>query len=304
MALWTILLVLSTLIWGNTFVAIKVVVAHVSPLQLVAVRFVPAALVFAALLLPTRGRQVWQLVRADGWRLALLGLTGAVLFNVFVGWGQTRIPANVSSLIIALNPGFTYGFSALFLGERFTWRQAVGLAIAFGGLVVIVLWGSGQTIAWGDVPYVLVTMLAPICWAIYTVLGKALVARHPPLLVTGTSIMFAGLFSLVFVGPDLLARLPAAPVSFWLAVLSLALFSSVFAFVVWFGALERMPATRVAGFTYLVPLFSIVFGLLLLGEPITPALVAGAGILVVGVWLVNRQREEPQACDIDRMICG
>jgi drug/metabolite transporter (DMT)-like permease len=178
------------------------------------------------------------------------------------------------------------------------------LAIAFGGLAVIVLWGSGQAIVWGDVPYALITMLASICWAIYTVLGKALVARHPPLLVTGTSIMFAGLFSLVFVGPDLLTRLSVAPPPFWLAALSLALFSSVLAFVVWFGALERMPATRVAGFTYLVPLFAVAFGLLLLGEPITPTLVAGAGILVVGVWLVNRHREEPQACDIDRMICG
>ena len=303
MALWTGLLVLVTLIWGNTFVAIKIVVAHVSPLQLVTVRFVPAALVFAAFLLPTRGRQVWRLVRTDGWRLALLGLTGTVLFNVFVGWGQTRISANVSSLIIALNPGFTYGFSVLFLGERLTWRQAVGLAIAFGGLAVIVLWGGGQVVAWEDVPYALVTMLASTCWAVYTVLGKALVARHPPLLVTGTAIMFAVLFSLVFVGPDLLARLPAAPVSLWMGVFFLALFSSVLAFVVWFGALERMPATRVAGFTYLVPLFAVALGLLLLGEPITPALVTGAGILVVGVWLVNRHWEEPQACDMDRMIC-
>jgi drug/metabolite transporter (DMT)-like permease len=192
----------------------------------------------------------------------------------------------------------------LFLGERITWRQAVGLAIAFGGLAVIVLWGGGQAIVWGDVPYALITLLASICWAIYTVLGKALVARHPPLLVTGMSIMFAGLFSLVFVGPDLLTRLSVAPPPFWLAALSLALLSSVLAFVVWFGALERMPATRVAGFTYLVPLFAVVFGLLLLGEPIPPALVAGVGILVVGVWLVNRHREEPQACDIDRMICG
>jgi drug/metabolite transporter (DMT)-like permease len=88
------------------------------------------------------------------------------------------------------------------------------------------------------------------------------------------------------------------------ASLFLALFSSVLAFVVWFGALKRMPATRVAGFTYLVPLFSVIFGWLLLGEPITPALIVGASILIGGVWLVNRHREEPQTCDIDRMICG
>ena len=67
--LWTILLILVMLVWGNSFIAIKHVVEHVTPLELVTVRFVPVALTFAALLLPTRGRQVWRLIRAEGWVL-------------------------------------------------------------------------------------------------------------------------------------------------------------------------------------------------------------------------------------------
>ena len=70
-AAWTALLILVTLFWGNSFIAVKVIVRHVSPLELVTVRFVPVALIFAALLLPTRGREVWAMVRTDGWRLAL-----------------------------------------------------------------------------------------------------------------------------------------------------------------------------------------------------------------------------------------
>src|SRR5512137_2748759 len=99
-AAWAALLVLVTLFWGNSFIAVKVIVQYVSPLELVTVRFVPVALIFAALLLPTRGRQVWAMVRADGWRLALLGLTGAVLYNTFLGWGETRVAAGTASLII------------------------------------------------------------------------------------------------------------------------------------------------------------------------------------------------------------
>ena len=72
--LWTILLIIATLVWGNSFIAIKHIIARVTPLELVTVRFVPVTLTFAALLLPTRGRQVWRMIRADGWRLALLGL--------------------------------------------------------------------------------------------------------------------------------------------------------------------------------------------------------------------------------------
>ena len=76
---WTGLLLLVTLIWGNSFVAIKDIVQYVTPLELVTVRFVPVAVIFAIWLLPTRGREVVRLVRAETWRLALLGLIGAVL---------------------------------------------------------------------------------------------------------------------------------------------------------------------------------------------------------------------------------
>jgi drug/metabolite transporter (DMT)-like permease len=80
LAVWTALLLLVTLIWGNSFVAIKDIVQYVTPLELVTVRFVPVAVIFAIWLLPTRGWEVVRLVRAETWRLALLGLTGAVLY--------------------------------------------------------------------------------------------------------------------------------------------------------------------------------------------------------------------------------
>ncbi len=287
--LWTSLLVLATLVWGNSFIAIKHVVEHVSPLELVALRYVPAALTFAVLLLPTRGRQVWQLIRAEGWRLVFLGLLGAVFSTVFLGWGQTHIAAGTASLIAALNPAFIYILSVLFLGERFAWRRALGLAVAFGGLFVGVRWGSGRAVTLNEVGYILITILTPVSWSTYTVSGKSLVERYPPLLVTGVSMIFAGLISLVFVRPSLLVQLPTLPASFWGAILFLAWPCTVFAFTVWFGALEWMPASRAGGFIYFIPMFAIVFSRWLLNEPITPALVIGAAILIGGIWLVNRR---------------
>ncbi|NIV38234.1 MAG: EamA family transporter [Anaerolineae bacterium] len=288
-ATWTGLLLLVTLVWGNSFIAIKHIVQYVTPLELVTVRFVPVAIGFAAWLLPARWREVVRLVREESWRLALLGLTGAVLYNTFLGWGETRVPAGTASLIIALNPAFTYALSVLALGERFKWQRALGMVIAFAGLFAIVRWGSGRPITLDEAGYAFITMLAPLCWAVYTILGKSVVARHPPLLVTGVSMIIAGLFSLIFVSPSLVARLPELPASFWWAVLFLSVPCTVFAFAVWFGALERMPAGRVAGFVYLVPMFAVTFSRLLLDEPLTLALVAGAAILIGGVWLVQRK---------------
>jgi drug/metabolite transporter (DMT)-like permease len=287
-SLWIALLVLVTLIWGNSFIAIKHIVAYVSPLELVTLRFVPVALTFGALLLPTRGGQIRDMIRQEGWRLPFLGLTGAVLYNVFLAWGETRVPAGTASLIIALNPTFIYILSLVVLDEAVHWHRAVGLGVAFAGLFTIVRWGSGESITLSQARYVLITMLAPVMWATYTVSGKSVIARHPPLLVTGASMIFAGAFSLVFVRPALLAKLPTLPLSFWGAVLFLAWPCTVFAFLVWFGALEHMAASRVAGFIYLVPMFSVSFSHWLLGEAITPALLLGAAILITGVWLVNR----------------
>jgi drug/metabolite transporter (DMT)-like permease len=286
---WIGLLLLVTLIWGNSFIAIKHIVQYVTPLELVTVRFVPVALIFAALLLPTRWREIVRLVRDESWRLPLLGLTGAVLYNIFLGWGETGVPTGTASLIIALNPAFTYALSVLALGERFKWQRALGMAVAFGGLFVIVRWGSGRPITLDEASYAFITMLAPLCWAVYTILGKSVVARHPPLLVTGVSMILTGVFSLVFVNPALLGQLPGLPASFWWAVLFLAVPCTVFAFVVWFGALEKMPAGRVAGFVYLVPMFAVTLGRILLDEPLTLALVVGAAILIGGVWLVQRK---------------
>ena len=286
-ALWTGLLVLVAFLWGISFIAIKYAIEYVTPLELVAMRYVPVALTFAVMLVPTRRRQVWHLVRTDGWRVALIGL-GGVLYNVSLGLGETRVAAGTASLIIALNPAFTYVLAVVFLGERFTRRQVLGLTVAFGGLFVIVRWGSGRPVTVDDARYVLITLLAPAWWAVNNVVGKALVARHPPLLVSGVSMMFAGLFSLAFVRPSFVAQLPSLPTAFWWVVLSLAWLCTVFALSVWFGAMEHMPAGRVAGFVYLIPMFAVAFSHLLLDEPIPPALVIGAAILVGGVWLINR----------------
>ena len=288
-AFWILLLVLVTLLWGNSFIAVKHIVSYVSPLELVALRFVPVALTFGALLLPKRGSQVRALIREEWWRLALLGVTGAILYNIFLAWGVTQVPAGTASLIIAMNPAFIYVLSMLFLGEQFRWTRMAGLIVAFVGLFVIIRWGSDQPLNLSSARYFLITLLAPTMWALYTVSGKSVIARHSPLLVTGVSMMFAGLFSVVFFRPDLLTKLPTVPLSFWLAVLFLAWPCTVFAFLVWFSALERWDASRVAGFIYLVPLFSVSFSHWLLGESITGPLLLGALILVAGVILVNRR---------------
>ena len=286
-----LLLVLVVLIWGNSFVAIKHAVQFLAPMELTILRFIPAALIFSVLLLTTRRAAFWRMVRIDWPGLVLLGLSGAVVYNLALNTGESRIPAGTASLIISLNPAFTFILSVLFLRERPTTKKAMGLAIAFSGLYVIVRYASGQSgqqIDFSHLRYVFVTMLAPLCWAIYTILGKPLVARHPPLLVVGGAMLAAVVPLLLLVRPSLIAKLPTLPPSAWLSIAFLSLVCTVFAFVIWFRALQSMEASQAASFVYLEPLFGVSFSKLLLDEPITSALLIGAALLIGGVYLINR----------------
>jgi drug/metabolite transporter (DMT)-like permease len=282
-------LVLITILWGNSFIAIKHAIQFLTPMELTILRFIPAALAFAALLLPTRRASFWAIVRKDWPILIFLGLTGFVGYNIALMTGEQRITAGTASLIVpSLNPVLTFILSIIFLKERPTLKKATGLILASVGLYIIVRYASGERIDFSYLFYVFITLLAPLCFATYTVLGKPLVARYSPLQVTGGAMIAAVIPLLFLIDSDLIAKLPTLPASVWLSIAFLSFLCTVFAFVIWFWALQKMEASQVGSFTYLVPLFGVSFSQVILGESITLALVIGGAILLSGVYIINR----------------
>jgi drug/metabolite transporter (DMT)-like permease len=282
-------LVLITILWGNSFIAIKHAVQFLTPMELTILRFIPAAVAFAALILPTRRASFWTMVRKDGLILIFLGLTGFVGYNIALMTGEQRIAAGTASLIVpSLNPILIFILSIIFLKERPTVKKVTGLILASIGLYIIVRYASGERIVLSYLLYVLVTMLAPLCFATYTILGKPLVARYPPLQVTGGATIAAVIPLLFLINGELMAKLPTLPATVWLSIAFLSFLCTVFAFVVWLWALQQMEASRVGSFTYLVPLFGVSFSQVILGESITLALVIGGAILLGGVYIINR----------------
>ena len=282
-------LVLITILWGNSFIAMKHAVQFLTPVELTILRFIPVAVAFAALLLPTQRISFWAMVRKEWPILILLGLTGAVGYNIFVMTGSQRIAAGTTSLIVpSLNPILTFILSIIFLKERPTVKKVLGLIFASIGLYIIVRYASGERIDFSYLRYVFITTLAPLCFAIYTILGKPLVARYPPLQVTGGAMMAAVIPLVFLIDGDLIAKLPTLPPTVWLSIAFLSFLCTVFALIVWFWALQQMEASKASSFTYLVPLFGVSFSQVILGEPITLALIIGGAILLGGVYIVNR----------------
>jgi drug/metabolite transporter (DMT)-like permease len=282
------LLVVTTVVWGGAFVAIKQALNYLSPLELLFMRFVPASLAFGLLILVRLRHEVTGLLRREWRSLAAMGFFGVLVYHLALNTGEQLIPAGTASLIMAAEPAFVFLLSLLLLGERLTLTRALGLATAFAGLFVVIRFASSERIDFRYLQGVLITLLAPISWAAYTIISRPLATRYAPIAVTGMATIFAGVPILFTGSAGLLGKLPSMPWDGWLSIAYLAFLATVGGVTVWVLALQRLEASQVGVFIYLVPLWSAVLSKVVLGEPITASLVLGATLVIGGVVLVNR----------------
>ncbi len=281
-------LIATTIVWGGSFVAIKQALHYLSPVELLVMRFGPAALAFALLLHWRQRAALAKLLRAEWRSLCLMGLLGVIIYHLALNTGQQLIPAGTASLVMALNPAFTFLLSVMLLRERATWMQLLGLGVAFVGLFIIVRFASGNQTDFNYLRGVLITLIAPISWAAYTVISRPLAARYPPLAVTGLGTILGALPILVTARPSLVHGLAVMPWDGWASIAFLSLLATVGGVTAWVMALEHLEASRVGVFIYLVPLWAALLSQLLLDEPLTLSLLVGAVVIIGGVMMVHR----------------
>ncbi|MDX1502567.1 MAG: DMT family transporter [Thermoanaerobaculia bacterium] len=238
------------LVWSNTFVAAGLLVgadhqaARFDWLSLTVARFATIFPVCVGYCL-VRWRQSAAVLRAHGGRAALGGLLAVPGYNTALYWGQQHgVPAPIASLTTALLPLFVVALAALFLRERLTARRLVALAVSLTGMGLIALAHRGGEP--GEHPAaVAVTALAPLSWALFTVLSKPVSGRVPPLLWTYLCIAI-GTAPLMLVlpfrgGPEL----RALDATGWGALLFLSLLATLVGFAAWTWLLGQLPATTV-----------------------------------------------------------
>jgi drug/metabolite transporter (DMT)-like permease len=210
------------------------------------------------------------------------------LYNFFFLAGLARTSATNGSLIVAFNPILTAVLSAAWLKERVRPLQAAGLLLALLGVGVVITGGSPAVVRSlsfnpGDV----LLLGAPLAWAFYTIAGKKVLARFPPLVATAYASLFGTLLLLPAAAlegplPAGVSRLTAYG---WLSVLQLALLGTVAGFVWWYEGVEALGPARAAVFVNLVPLFGVLLASLILGERMAGPQLAGGLLVVAGVYL-------------------
>jgi drug/metabolite transporter (DMT)-like permease len=276
-------------IWGGTFIAGRIVALAVPAAVGSLLRYLVAV---AALLAAARWLEegLPRLSRRQARGTLLLGATGIFAYNLFFLGALARLPASRTSLIIALNPVVTIAAASLLTGERMSARRWLGVAVALAGVWIVISRGDVLGSVGGKIGTGELLMFGGVCsWAAYTLIGRRILAGLSPLAATTyASLWGTGLLALA-AAPALGAlRATDLTLPVVLSVLYLGVLGTSVAFVWYYQAVQRLGAARTVIFNNLVPVFGASFGVLLLGEPLLPSMLAGGLIAVAGVMLVTR----------------
>jgi len=243
----------------------------------VGLRFVAVA----AILLPFVGRPT---LRELGPMIAISVFFGGLNFALFfVGLGQGL--ASVSAVTYQFSTPFTVLLAWPFLGERPSTRVVIGVAVAFGGVALTMAEpGASAKI----VPTLTVTA-AGFAWAVGSVLTKRYGPFEPLKLMAWMSLFSVPqvMATSLVIEHGQLASLHTAGLTAWLAFAYTVLFGAVAGWGLWFWLIARRSMTRLAPFALLQTVFAVVAGVVFLHEPLTPTLVAGAVICIVGVAITQ-----------------
>jgi len=269
--------------WASAFAGIRAGLASFSPQSVALLRYATASILLALYALITRA----PFPHLRDWpALALLGFIGFSLYNVALNSGETQVAAGTASLIVASAPIFVAILASLFYREQMTLISWAGIALSILGVAFIsVDVGTGLDIS----PSALLILAAAIAQAIYTVSQKPLLSRYSPIQLTSAAI-WAGTFFLLWFLPGLLQDFQHATPSATAAVVYMGIFPGALGYVCWAYVLSRLPASRAGTFLYLVPAVALLIAWLWLGErPEVTALLGGV-FVVLGVIVVNLQR--------------
>ncbi len=284
------LALVTVLVWAVTFVSTKVLLAHLAPIEILFLRF---AIGFAALAL-LRPRVLRVRGFAEERWLMLAGATGVTLYYLLENIALTFTTASIVGVVVAAAPLFTGLISAAVLKERLRAPFFAGFAVAMAGVCLVSFAGGAAnagSLAGPGLVGVALALAAALTWAVYSnVTKKISTFGYDSILVTRRTFAWGLLFmvpTLPFLGfsPDW-AEL-AAP-EMWGNLAFLGLGASALCFVTWNVAVRELGAVRTSLYIYLVPALTVLASAAVLGDPLTPPVVAGVALTVAGLLLSER----------------
>ena len=283
--------------WGASYMFIKVAGREFEPAAMMMVRLLIASSLIVAVLVIQRGwRSTAVGMRTLGWEGFALGIANGAIPFTLIAWGERYIDSGVAAIANASMPIFVVLLAIRFKpSETVRGLRLVGFIVGLVGVGVLA--GVHPQGGWWGVAGTMAVVVASVSYAVGSLWGQRLIARTSGLVLSATS-MLGGLIVLLPLG---LWQLPGE-VPGWKetgSVLALAVIGTALAQIILYRVLRTDGAARVSLVTYLLPVTALVYGVLLLGEPLTWEELAGMALILGGVALgsgaVRLQRREPVA---------
>ena len=288
-ALWVVYIV-----WGSTYLAIRVMVETIPPLLSSGIRFLTAGLIVYTVLLIKRGRAG---VRVTPQQLLYCFLVGTALFlgaNGAVAVGELEVPSSLAALIISSVPLWVIILRAL-SGDRVSLGTFIGVLAGFSGVAVLVVPGDrpGDATWWG----IGLIIFASISWAIGSFWSTRF-KMPKDLMVSSTYQMIGGGLAMIVAGL-IRGEANGFEASDWsgasiVAFFYLVFFGSLLAFTAYAWLLQNAPISQVATYAYVNPVVAIILGSVILNEEISSNTLIGAAVIVASVAFIVRKEAKPR----------
>src|SRR5208337_4255793 len=279
------LVITLSVIWGLAFVAIRRAEFELSPVNLTILRWLIASGGFLVLA-PVFGRPKNPIQRRHIPRILLVSFASVVGYHLSLNYAETIVSAGLAGLLISFGPIFVVLLSALFLKEKIGGRLMLALALAVGGAVILSI---NADLNFLQITGPFAVILAAFMYSIFSVASKPLVKEYRAL---PTAIWVAAIgtaFALPMISWNFFAQVFTLSVAGWLSVLYLAVLSTVVANMILYTLISDRAVSRLSVQLYLVPLVSLVGGILLLGENFSAFTVLGACFLFAGTALATHK---------------
>ncbi|HEX8924428.1 MAG TPA: EamA family transporter [Terriglobales bacterium] len=281
-------------LWGSTYLGIRIAVDHLPPLMMGALRFIAAGALMLAYC-AARGKSIW-VSRQQLLRLTVIGILLLTTGNVVLGWAETKVATGFAALLIAMTPLWFLLLEKLSSrGEQISARGVVGIALGVVGVLVL-LWPDMHTLNFktGSLLGAPLVLFSSFSWACGSILTKRWHIKLDPSTSSGWQMLMAGLINgaLSLAVGDLHRTVWAR--SSLLAVVYLVIAGSLIGFTAYVWLLRNVATAKVATYAYVNPIIAVFLGWLIMGEKLTSYMMAGAVVIIVSVILVTGAKLKPR----------
>ncbi|MGF1460334.1 MAG: DMT family transporter [Leptolyngbyaceae cyanobacterium] len=269
-------------LWGGSFLFMRIAAPELGPIWLIEFRVLIAGLTLLPLLIHqghlSHTRRHWR-------SLGVVGLLNSALPFSLLAFTSLSLPAGTTAILNSTVPFFGVAVAYIWLQEQLTRSRLLGLLLGFTGVVVLV--GLRDTAL---TPNILGAIATGLCAALMYAIAAPFIRLNltgvPPIVIATGSQLSAAILLLPLLPFTQPSQVPSTQALF--SILGLALLSTSLAYILYFRLIHAVGSTQALTVTYLIPLFAILWGTLILGEAITPSMVAGGTLILLGTAIANQ----------------